>query len=170
MIHGFAEKDWNDYVEGTTDDQTRDRIEAHLIGCFRCWEMYERLSQATGALRSSGEMLRGVFALQDQQLHDGLRAVFARIKQETPLVSQGQSHEVQARLNFLEAILAPMCGAQTASKALHAAAKAIPYSKLNIVTTENWEPFLERLTSFATVMCGDTGANLVRVSGKVCFE
>lgn len=170
MIHGFAEKDWNDYVEGTADDQTRDRIEAHLIGCFRCWEMYEQLSQTTGALRSSGEILRGVLSLQDQQLHDGLCAVFARIQQETPFDSDSRPHEVQVRLNFLEAVLAPMCGSQTASKALRAAAKAIPSSKLNIVTTENWEPFLERLASFATVMCGETGANLVRVSGKVCFE
>ncbi len=170
MIHGFTEKDWNDYVEGVADHQTRDRIEAHLIGCFSCWELHEQMSQATGALRSSGEILRGVFALQDQQLHNGLRAVFARIKQETPFDSESQSHEVQARLNFLEAVLAPMCGAQTASKALRAAAHATSADKLNFVTTENWEPFLERLTSFATVMCGDTGANLVRVSGKICFE
>ena len=170
MIHGFTEKDWNDYVEGMADEPTRDRIEAHLIGCFGCWEMYERLSQTTAALRSSGEILRNVFTLQDQQLEEGLRAVFARIKQETPFDSESPSHEVQARLTFLEAILAPMCGARTASKALRAAAGATSASKLNFVTSENWEPFLERLTSFATVMCGDTGANLIRVGGKICFE
>ena len=170
MIHGFTEKDWNDYVEGLTDNQTRDRIEAHLIGCFSCWEMHEQMAEATAALRSSGDILRRAFALQDHQLHDGLREVFARIKEGTSGDSDGHSREVRARLNFLEAVLTPMCGSQTASKALRAAADAIPANKLNFVTTENWEPFLERLTSFATVMCGDTGANLIRVSGKICFE
>ncbi|HQR35098.1 MAG TPA: hypothetical protein PLK30_20340 [Blastocatellia bacterium] len=170
MIHGFTEKDWNDYVEGLTDDQTRDRIEAHLIGCFSCWEMYEQMAETTTALRSSGDILRGIFALQDQQLHDGLRAVFARIKEETPVDSAAHSREVRARLNFLEAVLAPMCGSQTASKALRAAALTTSASTPDFVTIENWEPFLERLTSFATVMCGETGANLVRASGKICFE
>jgi transcriptional regulator with AAA-type ATPase domain len=170
MIHGFAEDEWNDYIEGFADEPTRDRIEAHLIGCLSCWELHEQMSQTTAALRSSSEILRSVFALQDQQLEDGLRAVFAQIKQETQSETSSQSSEVRARLIFLEAILARMCGAQTASKALRAAAKAAPTSKLNVLTSENWEPFLEQLTSFATVMCGDTGANLIRVSGKICFE
>ncbi|HMV49901.1 MAG TPA: hypothetical protein PKD31_19300, partial [Blastocatellia bacterium] len=76
MIHGFSETDWNDYLEGAADESLRDRIEAHLIGCWDCWEFHNQMAHTASALRSSGERLRATLALPDQSLHAGLRAVF----------------------------------------------------------------------------------------------
>ena len=46
MIHGFTEEQWDGYIEGQLDEETRDRIEAHLIGCLSCWEFHERMATA----------------------------------------------------------------------------------------------------------------------------
>jgi anti-sigma factor RsiW len=73
---------------------------------------------------------------------------------------------VRARLHLLEAVLAPMCGSRTATNALRAAAKDSPAHSLERVTRDNWAPFLASLTSIAVVMCGETGARLIRESGQ----
>src|SRR5262249_8136519 len=124
MIHGFSEEQWNDYTEGQIDDETRDQIEAHLIGCLSCWEFYERMANATWALRASGAGTRAIFALQDQQLHAGLRGVFAKINAaETGKRKVGvhPRRAIQQKLDALAAVMAPMCGTRTAIKALSAA-------------------------------------------------
>ncbi|MGH9934749.1 MAG: zf-HC2 domain-containing protein [Blastocatellia bacterium] len=79
MMHIFSEEEWNDYTEGEVDGETRDRIEAHLIGCLSCWEFYGRMANATRALGVSGAGMRAIFALQDRQLRAGLRGVFTKI-------------------------------------------------------------------------------------------
>ncbi|MGH9851864.1 MAG: anti-sigma factor family protein, partial [Blastocatellia bacterium] len=79
MRHGFSEKEWNDYIEGQVDEEMRDRIEAHLIGCLACWEFHERMAHTTQALRAAGAGMRAIFALPDQRLRAGLRNVFAKI-------------------------------------------------------------------------------------------
>jgi len=169
MIHGFSEKDWNDYIEGAANEALRDRIEAHLIGCWNCWELHDRLAHATEALRSTGEGVRRSLALQDDQLHAGLRGVFEKLgASEFPAPRQTASpyRAIQQRLDTLAEVMAPMCGSQTAARALHAAAVGSPARALESVTADNWTPFLTSLRSIATVMCGDTGAHLVWESGQ----
>jgi hypothetical protein len=77
------------------------------------------------------------------------------------------SAQVQGRLNKLETVLAPFCGAQAAVCALNAAAQNSPARSLDRVTPENWDPFLERLATIATAMCGATFAGLIRESGEL---
>lgn len=166
MIHGISEKEWNDYLEGQLDVSARDRIEAHMIGCLPCWEFHEQMAWTTKALRVAGEDIRAALTLQDHQLQHGLRGVFARIQAaglNRPLTPYSS---IQHRLDALMAVMAPMCGAQTALKALRAAARISPARSLEHVTTDNWTPFLTSLISIATVMCGETGAHLVWESGQ----
>jgi hypothetical protein len=167
MIHGISEKEWNDYLEGQLDDASRDRIEAHLIGCLSCWEFHEQMALTTQALRSAGEEMRDNLALQDHQLRKGLHGIFARIRTtEIETVFHRQS-SISRRLDALAAVMAPMCGSQTARKALNAAARVSPARSLERVTIENWTPFMTSLRSIATVMCGETGAHLVWESGQI---
>src|SRR6266540_7040524 len=99
MTHLFSEEEWLDYIDGRIDDEARDRIEAHIIGCLSCWEFYERMATATRALKACGAGLRAAFALQDRRLNAGLRAVFAKIneaeaaKRERPLRAIQQRSE-----------------------------------------------------------------------------
>lgn len=165
MKHGISEQEWEAYLEEQLTGAARDRVESHMLGCLRCWEHYERMKLATGQLHAAGAEVRRLLTLSDEQLQAGLRGVFARIRAaqsgRTPQTEIGQ------RLEFLAVIMAPMCGSLTASRALRAAAHSSPARSLECVTPDNWEPFMESLTSIATVMCGDTGAHLVRVSGQV---
>jgi hypothetical protein len=166
MTHLFSEQEWNDYIEGQIDDETRDRIEAHLIGCLGCWEFYERMATATRALRASGAGMRAIFALQDRRLRAGLRAVFAKIDEAEAAERDRPRRAIQQRLDALAAVMAPMCGSQTATNALRAAAQVSPARSLELVTEDNWTPFLTSLKSISAVMCGETGARLVWESGQ----
>src|SRR5512145_1882437 len=98
MTHIISEEEWNDYIEGQIDDETRDRIEAHLIGCLSCWEFYERMANATRALRASGAGMRAIFALQDRQLSAGLRGVFERIGEAEAAKRDRPRRVIQQRL------------------------------------------------------------------------
>jgi hypothetical protein len=166
MTHLFSEEEWNDYIEGQIDDETRDRIEAHLIGCLGCWEFYERMANATRALRVNGAGMRAVFALQDRQLSAGLRGVFAKIDEAEAAKRDQPRRVIQQRLDALAAVMAPMCGSQTATKALRAAAQVSHARSLERVTEDNWTSFLASLKPIAAVMCGETGARLIWESGQ----
>src|SRR5262249_20270397 len=166
MTHLFSEEEWNDYIEGRTDNEARDRIQAHLTGCLSCWEFHERMATATRALVASGAGMRAVFALQDRRLNAGLRAVFAKINEAEAAERDRPLRAIQQRLDALAAVMAPMCGSQTATKALRAAAQVSPACSLESVTEDNWTSFLSSLKTIAAVMCGETGARLVWESGQ----
>jgi hypothetical protein len=167
MTHLFSEEEWNDYIEGQIDDEMRDRIEAHLIGCLKCWDFYERMATTTQALGARGAEMRAIFALQDRQLSAGLRGVFEKISGEEAAKRDRPRRVIQQRLDALAAVMTPMCGSQTAIKALRAAAQGSPACSLELVTEDNWTPFLASLKSISAVMCGETGARLVWESGQL---
>jgi anti-sigma factor RsiW len=166
MTHLFSEEEWTDYIDGGLDDEARDRIEAHLFGCLSCWEFYERMANATRALGASGAGMRAAFALQDRRLNAGLRAVFAKINEAEASKRERPLRAIQQRLDALAAVMAPMCGSQTATKALRAAAQVSPARSLERVTEDNWTSFLTSLKTIAAVMCGETGARLVWERGQ----
>jgi hypothetical protein len=169
MIHGFSEKDWNDYIEGLAEESLRDRIEAHLIGCWDCWEFYGQMAHATGALRSTSESIRASLALPDRALHAGLRGVFEKLnaaESAMGLTDASRHRAIEQKLEALAAVMTPMCGSQTAINALRAAAVNSPAQSLEQVTADNWPSFLNHLKSIATVMCGETGAHLVWERGQ----
>src|SRR6266498_983958 len=151
MTHLFSEEEWIDYIDGRIDDEARDRIEAHIIGCLSCWEFYERMATATRALKACNA---------------GLRAVFAKINEAEAAKRERPLRAIQQRLDALAAVMAPMCGSQTAIKALRAAAHVSLAASLESVTEDNWTSFLSSLKPIAAVMCGETGARLVWESGQ----
>lgn len=169
MIHGITKKDWNDYVEGLANETTRDRIEAHLIGCLGCWELYDQMAHATETLRATGQGIRAGSMLQDRELYAGLHGVYEKLRMaETvqPASAVALHLAIQRKLEELAAVMTPMCGSNTAIKALQAAANGSPARSLDQVTVDNWTPFLKSLNAIASVMCGDTGAHLVWESGQ----
>ncbi len=170
MKHGISEEDWEDYVEGRSSPEGIDRIETHLIGCLACWEHYDQVKHTTNQLREAAADLRRALPLSDIQLHADLQVVLVRKRAQEQGLGVLSSAEIQARKNFLESLISPMCGTQTAINAMRAAAVSSPARTLDEVTAENWAPFLEQLTSIATVMCGATGAELIRKGGRISFE
>jgi anti-sigma factor RsiW len=165
MKHDIADQDWIDYLDGRLAPARRDALESHLIGCWACWEFYQQMARTTARLEEWGAEVRQGLPLRDGQLHAGLRGVFARLREAetTPAAHDA----IRERLDYLATVIAPMCGAETAIKALQVAAQGSPARSLERVTRDNWTPFLTSLTSIATVMCGETGAHLVWESGQL---
>lgn len=165
MQHGINEQEWNDYLDGSAKAETRDRIEAHLIGCFSCWEFYERLASASRTLLEASAEARDQLTLEDRRLHVMLHNVFAGIHNEPAAVPNQK--QIQVWLDALKTMLTPICGKQMASHVLQAAAKRSPAQSLERVRPDNWEAFLDRLTAIASAMCGDTFATLVQERGQL---
>jgi hypothetical protein len=164
MTHGISDDQWASYLDG--EPEHRDQIEAHLIGCKRCWEFNERMSRTATRLDRAGEAVRHHFPLSDGVLLRSLRNVLDRIRRHNEFLETEQALEVRERLDSLREVLAPMCGSTTAVRALAAAAMGSPARSLERVNEENWDPFLTSLKSIAVVMCGETGAHLVWESGQ----
>ncbi len=165
MQHGINEQEWNDYLDGSAKPETRDRIEAHMIGCLSCWEFYERLAGASRSLNEASAEARDQLTLEDRQLHRMLHNVFASLRNEP--VEVPNQKQIQIWLEALKTMLTPICGKQMANHVLQAAAKRSPAQSLERVRPDNWEQFLDRLTAIAAAMCGDTFATLVQERGQL---
>ena len=170
MKHGITEQEWEAYSEGCLDEAASDRIEAHLIGCLTCWEEYERLKKAANAWHAAGAAVRWQTPLSDAALHEGLQRVLARARATDITQDITEKAAIQTRLTQLEDVLALLCGTRTAFCALRTAANSTPAHRLNLLTAEHWEPFLDRLASIALVLCGAAGAELIRAGGQLCVE
>lgn len=160
-MHGLTDQDWIDYFDAAMGPEARDRLEAHMIGCELCWEFHDRMVRTRERLHASAERAREGVPLEDSEVNRALVATLGRLRGAAP------STAVRARLEDLTAVMAPMCGVQTTSNALRAAALSSPARSLDAVNSDNWEPFLTSLTSIAAVMCGETGAHLVWESGQL---
>ena len=161
MNHGITDKEWMLYLEGELDEEALERLENHLVSCKSCWEHFDQMAGAEEQLRVTGEGIRRELALCDRALYRALVSTVSRIsRQERP------ADDVKARLDYLRATMAPMCGAHTAERALRLAAEASPAKSLEAVTVEHWNPFLLTLTSIAAAMCGQTAADLIWESGQ----
>lgn len=164
MNHGITPNEWERRLDGALTAAEHDRIEAHLVGCLSCWEFYQRMAALNAQLHEAGEAKRESFALSDARLRTGLRNVYTRIHAAN---ASGNSTPLEQRLIELEAVMSIFCGEQTAVNAMHAAAAHSPAQSLKQITRENWEPFLQRLTAIAQVLCGRTGARWLLESGRL---
>ncbi|HMV47551.1 MAG TPA: zf-HC2 domain-containing protein [Blastocatellia bacterium] len=164
MRHGINEENWENYLDGKLPPEERDRIEAHIIGCVACWEFQQRMLALNARLREVGAAMDRSHVLSDEQLSAGLRGVYAMICAGRDAAAPPTP--VQQRLDELAAVMTVFCGTQAAASALQTAAQRSPARSLKQVTRENWEPFLQRLSAIAHVLCGRTGAHLVWESGR----
>jgi anti-sigma factor RsiW len=165
MKHGITPVEWEHYLDGDSPPSESERIEAHLTACRWCWEFHQRLAAMNTQLSEAGErQCRAFSALSDEKLRQGLHRVYARIHATHTAVN---SSPLQQRLSELEAVMSLFCGSQTALNALQTAAAHSPARSLKQMTREHWEPFLQRLSAIAHVLCGRTGARLVAESGRL---
>jgi predicted anti-sigma-YlaC factor YlaD len=161
MNHGLTDQEWMDYFDGVLEPEARDRLEAHLIGCELCWEFYDRMARAGERLRAASERARESLPLSDAEMYRALGATLRRTRGNTSSATM-----IRERLDDLEAVMTPMCGARTTTNAFDAAARSSTARSLAGVTPDNWTSFLKSLTSIAVVMCGETGADLVWETGS----
>ncbi|SRR6266545_534849 len=167
MTHGISEQQWLDYLDQQLDSGERARVELHLAGCVECREFHSRISRTVKSLQEMGVEMRHGFPLDDEQLHISLAKVLARVLDAEARRDGLSQADIEERLNHLEDCLALMCGSWTAVNALRVAARNSIHDSLGQLTEDNWPVFLKRLTSIASVFCGDSGAKLVWEYGKL---
>ncbi|NOT58945.1 MAG: hypothetical protein HOP19_01845, partial [Acidobacteria bacterium] len=105
----------------------------------------------------------------DRQMHAALYGFFARAQATEP--NAVKARQLQERLEYLETVLAQMCGTRTAACAIErAAAQAVAQADAAgpaALAHENWPRFLNHLAAFAQVMCGASAASLIRAKGQM---
>ncbi len=165
MKHGITEQEWLDYSEGGLDTAACDRLEIHLTACAECWEQYRQTMLAERQLRGAAERVRRRFVLSERQMHGALYDFFTRAQAAEP--NAEKARQLRERLEYLEAVLAQMCGTRTAAQVLERAAEQAEAPAPTALTTEMWPDFLDHLTALAQVMCGASAASLIRETGQL---
>ena len=164
MKHGISTQQWDAYSEGELTASARDQLEAHLLGCHACWDLYTQRVQTTQLLRAAGAAVRDAVPLRDGAAAQGLQTVLVRAQTET----QTPLHpRIRERLADLSTLLTLLCGVQMAERVLTVAAFGSPAQSLARLTLGAWEPFLHRLTALARFVGGETGADLIWESGQM---
>lgn len=165
MQHGISGESWESYLNQTLAAGEKDRLEGHLRTCRHCWDFHERLVSLTSRLEDEGEAMRHRYPLSDVSLQAALRSTLIGIHLAN--LDRQEINPVQMRLQELEAVLTVFCGPKAAVQALESAARKPQDQKVPMVSQDNWDAFMERLSRTTHVLVGHTGAHLVRETGRL---
>ena len=89
-------------------------------------------------------------------------AIFAA--KEKALARLG-NQSLSLRLGSLYLLLAPMCGVETSTRAICAAAHRVSADSPRLLEERSWPGFVEHLHSIVATLCGEPAAQLVRERG-----
>ena len=165
MEHGYSEEEWDDYLAGRSAADVRARIDAHLVGCTRCWEMYHEQSPTMRAVAEAAEEARERLTVADEHVRAMFAQTMASVKAAENL--SDEPAEIRSRLDFLKSLLVPVFGPQAAQRAMRLAAHDPSAGSSGGMTRDSWNPFLERLAAIASIICGDVLAGLIREHGRL---
>ena len=166
MNHGISEQDWIEYLDNRLLPGERGRIDEHLLTCRQCQEFERRMARTVEMLQDVGDVTRRHYVMQDEQLYVSLAKVLGRVLDVEASEKSLGRRAILERLNYVEELLATMCGSWTAVNALRVAAKSSLVGSVDNLTEHNWISFLKKLTSITSVFCGDAGARLLWEYGQ----
>lgn len=166
MRHGFSDEEWEDYLLGKSGPEACARMDAHLVCCEECWQLYQQQYPTMSVLGDALEEAREHLAVPKQELRPMFSRIVANIR-EHDLATAAQIHN---GLHFLRSVLDPVFGPTTAQRAIQVAGNRLPAQPAACITPENWDSFLERLAGIASVICGDVVASLIREHGQLALQ
>ena len=165
MKHGFTEEEWEDYLADQSTQQSRQRIDAHLVTCSPCWQRYQDESPTILALVAAAREAKENLVVSDERLDSMLAAVMANARDLND--ASTTPPEIRSGLHFLRAILVPVFGPNAARCAMVLAANGSASRPLERMTLESWTTFVERLAAIISIICGDVFAALIREHGQL---
>jgi hypothetical protein len=151
MKHPMTEDDWFHYLDDLAPEPDQLRIKRHLRTCARCRETAELMRAVEEALISTGAQLRDTVTL-------GTAAIAAA--KDTALARLDDS-SIPLRIGSLHLLLAPMCGVETSTRAIRAAAHRVSASSPGRLEERLWPGFVEHLHVIVATLCGEPAAQLV---------
>jgi hypothetical protein len=162
MKHEFTDEEWDDYLTGRIASDARARIDAHLVVCSACWQLYLEQAPAIDAVVEAAAEAREHLTISDQQILSMFSQTMATIR-----AAEGTTPaQIRRGLEFLKSLLIPVFGPEATERALQLAATR----SLDQVTRESWNPFLERLAGITSIICGDVFAGMIREHGQMAPE
>lgn len=165
MKHGFTEEEWEDYLSDQSTQQSRQRIDAHLVTCSHCWQRYQDESPTILALVAAAREAKEALVVPDERLRSMLAVVMANARGLEDVSTT--TDEIRSGLHFLRAILVPVFGPKAADCAIVLAANGSASRPLGRMTHESWDTFVERLAAIISIICGDVFAALIREHGQL---
>lgn len=165
MKHGFTEEEWEDYLADQSTQQSRQRIDAHLVSCSQCWQRYENESPTILALVAAASEAKETLVVSDERLRSMLAVVMANARDLEDVSTTPD--EIRGGLHFLREILVPVLGPKAAHCAMVLAANGSAFRPLERMTPESWSTFVERLAAIISIICGDVFAALIRERGQL---
>jgi hypothetical protein len=159
MKEEFSEEEWDEYLTGRIAPEARARIDAHLVVCSACWQLYEEQAPAMHAVVEAAVDARAHLTISDQQL----RSMFSQVLTTIRAAEDNSPAQIRNGLDFLNSLLIPVFGPEATHRALRLAATR----SLDQVTSESWNPFLERLANITSIICGDVFAGMIREHGQM---
>jgi hypothetical protein len=159
MKDEFSDEEWDDYLTGRIASEMRARIDAHLLVCSACWELFEKQAPAMRAVGDAAAEAREHLTISDRQL----RSMFSQALENIRAEEENTPAKILNGLDLLKSLLIPVLGPEATHRALRLAATRSP----DQVTPESWNPFLERLAGITSIICGDVFAGMIREHGQM---
>src|SRR5262245_56008161 len=102
LKHGITDEEWEDFLVGRSAPHTQARINAHMVGCVECWDLYQDESPAMRAIATAAAEAREMLTVSGERMHSALIAVLAGIRDE-----DSAKAEIRSGLAFLRSMLVP---------------------------------------------------------------
>jgi hypothetical protein len=151
MNHPIDREEWFAYLEGSVPESGRTRIEHHLRSCPSCNETAELMRTVEDAMTLVGASLRETVTVSDASIAAAKYSALRRLGDRS----------MPIRLGSLYLLLAPMCGMETSTRAIRAAAHRVSAASPQFLEDRMWPGFVEQLHVIVATLCGEPAAQLV---------
>jgi anti-sigma factor RsiW len=153
--HQMNEEDWFAYLDDLTSAKESSSIATHLQSCATCRETVELMHAVDKTLLHAGARLRKTVPVPSAAISAAKEKALARLG----------NHTLSLRLGSLYLLLAPMCGMETSTRAICAAAHRVSADSPQFLEERSWPGFVEHLHTIVATLCGEPAAELVRERG-----
>ena len=140
-------------------------MEEHLRACEECNHLRRNVMAMENQLQLAGKRLKDSFPANQDRAQKAAQSCLEGIHKMEE--ASQTSAPVLERLTTLRAFMTPLCGSETVSRALCAAAQRTAVRSPEVLTELLWPDFLENLSTITSVLCGDPTAMLVSEVGRL---
>ena len=165
MNHRYSWHHWVDYLDGVLPEAQRTEMEEHLHSCEECSHLRGEIMAMENRLQLAGKHLRDSFPVNCDRARLAAES-WGQSPREKDSALQSTASMLE-RLTALRHFMTPLCGSETVSRALEAAAQRTAVRTPEQLTERAWPEFLENLSSITGLLCGDPAAMLVSELGRL---
>ena len=152
MKHATTEEDWFAYLDNVSSEAEHPLIAAHVQSCAACRETVELMRTVDRTLFAAAADLRASVLLKSAALSAAKASTLSRLGNQS----------LSMRLGSLYLLLAPMCGVETSTRAICAAAQRVSAESPRLLEERAWPGFVEHLHAIVATLCGEPAAQLIR--------